>query len=120
MTKPVSRDLWELLSEHGQQHLVDFWDQLDPTQEQQLVSQLHAIDLAEINRLYQQATTVEQAAIDWSQVRSPPVIQVASKDETCQAARQLGVEALRANQTAVVLVAGGQGSRLGFEKPKGL
>jgi UDP-N-acetylglucosamine/UDP-N-acetylgalactosamine diphosphorylase len=120
MTKPVSRDLWELLSEHGQQHLVDFWDQLDPTQQQQLESQLHAIDLAEINRLYQQATTVEQAAIDWSQVRPPPVIQVASKDETRQAARQLGVEALRANQTAVVLVAGGQGSRLGFEKPKGL
>ncbi|MFP6672044.1 MAG: UTP--glucose-1-phosphate uridylyltransferase [Pirellulaceae bacterium] len=120
MIKPVSRELWELLSQCGQEHLVAFWDHLDPTQQQQLESQLHAIDLAEINRLYQQATTVEQAAIDWSQARPPPVIQVASKDETRQPARQLGVEALRANQTAVVLVAGGQGSRLGFEKPKGL
>lgn len=120
MTKPVSQDLWELLSEHGQQHLVDFWDQLNSTQQQQLESQLRAIDLPQINSLYQQATKVESVAIDWSQVQQPPVKRLAHEASNRQAVVERGVEALRANQVGVVLVAGGQGSRLGFEKPKGL
>ena len=120
MTKPVSQDLWELLSEHGQQHLVDFWNQLNPTQQQQLESQLRAIDLPQVNSLYQQATKAESIAIDWSQVQQPPVKRLGREASSGQAAVDRGVEALSANQVAVVLVAGGQGSRLGFEKPKGL
>ena len=120
MTKPVSRDLWELLSQYGQEHLVAFWDQLAPTQQQRLESQLRAIDLPQISSLYQQATKVARVAIDWSKVCPPPVKRLASEESSGQAAVARGVEALRANQTAVVLVAGGQGSRLGFEKPKGL
>ena len=120
MTKPVSQDLWELLSEHEQQHLVDFWDQLNPTQRQQLESQLRAIDLPQINSLYQQATKAESITIDWSQVLPPPVIRLPDDPSSEQAAMERGIEVLQANQVAVLLVAGGQGSRLGFEKPKGL
>ena len=120
MTKPVSQDLWKLLSENRQQHLVDFWDQLEPTQQQQLESQLRAVDLPQINSLYQQATKIESVAIDWSQVQQPPIKRLAHEASNRQAVVERGVEALRANQVAVVLVAGGQGSRLGFEKPKGL
>ena len=110
MTKPVSQDLSELLSEHGQQHLVDFWDQLHPTQQQQLESQLRAVDLPQINSLYQQATKVDSVAIDWSQVQQAPVKRLAHEASSRQAVIERGVEALRANQVAVVLVAGGQGS----------
>ncbi len=120
MTKPVSSDLWELLSEYGQEHLLTYWDQLNPTQQQQLESQLRAIDLSQINRLYQEATNVDSVAIDWSQVRPPPVMRLANDPGNEQATIEQGIEALRANQVAVLLVAGGQGSRLGFDKPKGL
>ena len=120
MTKPVNRDLWELLSEHGQEQLLDYWDQLNPTQQQQLESQLRTIDLPQMNRLYQEATKVESVSIDWSQVLPPPVIRLPDDPSSEQAIMERGIEVLQANQVAVLLVAGGQGSRLGFEKPKGL
>ena len=93
MTKPVSSDLWELLSEYGQEHLLTYWDQLNPTQQQQLESQLRAIDLSQINRLYQEATNVDSVAIDWSQVRPAPVMRLANDPGNEQATIEQGIEA---------------------------
>ena len=121
MTKPISRELSEPLSQFGQEDLVAFWDRLDAAKQQQLEQQIRALDLVELNDLFQQATKAEEEDIDWTSVCPAPAYRLQDHSTNSAAmAYQLGVEALRTNQVGVVLVAGGQGSRLGFEQPKGL
>jgi UDP-N-acetylglucosamine/UDP-N-acetylgalactosamine diphosphorylase len=109
-------DLKQRLREHGQEHVLASWDRLPGDQRAGLAGQLAALDLPQLRRLYEAR---EQAAFvpPPEKIRMVPVIRVGG-DEA--AARARGEEALRRGQVAVVLVAGGQGSRLGFEHPKGL
>ena len=118
---PISQDFRDHLSQCGQEHLLAFWDRLEVSGQQQLESQIRAIDLTVIRDLHDSALQEVAEKLDWSQVRPPPVYPLEDRStETATRAFQLGVEALRANKVGVILVAGGAGSRLGFEQPKGL
>ena len=109
-----------MLLPYGQEHLVSHWDRLDQEEQEQLASQIRDLDLEETKLLFEQATHASLEEIDWSQVRPTPVQQLPVKETDDDTAIQLGSEALRSHQVAVVLVAGGEGSRLGFPQPKGL
>ena len=70
-----------------------------------------------------------RGSCDWASMARratlPPAIRLAERRSrggkfSAADARERGVEALRAGKVGVLLVAGGQGSRLGFEHPKGM
>jgi UDP-N-acetylglucosamine/UDP-N-acetylgalactosamine diphosphorylase len=107
------------LARFGQEHVLRFWDELDDVGRNQLAAQVAAIDLAEIAELYQGA----REEPDWANLArraEPPKVIRAGDPQFSEAARQRGREALAAGEVGVLLVAGGQGSRLGFEHAKGL
>lgn len=110
------------LADHGQQHLLAFWNELSPEQQQNLVRQIEAVDLDLMGRLYRG----DSRPTDWAalarRAEPPPSVTLGSPRNlfTPAAARERGLAALAAGQVGVVLVAGGQGSRLGFELPKGM
>lgn len=112
----IPDELHRQLLHHGQEHVLISWDQLGISERRQLVDQLKAIDLAELRRLHAQK---EQAAAvpDPERIEPVPVVPLGEDDAK---ARQVGEEALRRGEVAVLLVAGGQGSRLGFDLPKGM
>jgi UDP-N-acetylglucosamine/UDP-N-acetylgalactosamine diphosphorylase len=113
----VPPDLRQRLDRHGQSHVLAHWKKLTETQQRGLLAQLAAIDLDELAALY--ARRDEKAAPPaWDKVRTPELVRPASPDDA--EARALGETALRHGEVAVLIVAGGQGSRLGFEKPKGM
>jgi UDP-N-acetylglucosamine/UDP-N-acetylgalactosamine diphosphorylase len=115
MTQP-SADLLQQLKKHGQEHVLAHWDRVDSAGRQELSDQLAKINLEELARLYAER---DKAAPVPSQDRIQP-ISVAQIDPKDTETRRLGEEALRRGEVAVLLVAGGQGSRLGFEHPKGM
>ena len=82
----------------------------------ELLAQVRALDLEQLRRLYNQRDHSYSVP---SPDRIAP-IPVARIDAGNQRERKHGEDALRRGEVAVLVVAGGQGSRLGFDHPKGM
>ena len=106
--------------------LLRFWDELDAAgAASDLASQIAAIDFEQIREL---CIGKEPATQDWAalarRATPPPAMRLADREGggrlSAADARKRGAEALAAGKIGVLLVAGGQGSRLGFDHPKGM
>ena len=110
------------LAEHSQEHLLAFWDQLDALEQRELAAQIDAIDFGLIDRLFHDGASHE----DWDALAAratpPPAFRLdgSGNEFSPEEAQERGARALAAGEVGVLLVAGGQGSRLGFEHPKGM
>lgn len=109
-------DLRLQLQEYDQLHVLDGWDALDAEARAHLVGQLRALDFAELKLLFSERDHSFTAP---TPARIQPLPNVLPDGDDPEA-RRVGEKALRQAEVAVVLVAGGQGSRLGFEHPKGM
>jgi UDP-N-acetylglucosamine/UDP-N-acetylgalactosamine diphosphorylase len=108
--------LQQRLRDYGQEHALRWWDQLTAEERTTLVEQLNQVDLEEMRQLFERhADTYSLPPPE--KLKPVPVIKAGDPDT---AAVERGEEALRAGEVAVLLVAGGQGSRLGFDHPKGM
>ena len=113
----------ESLQEHGQGHLLAFWDQLDADQRQGLLSQVRSLDLAKIDKWvadYVKRATAVATDHDLAAAESygPHPVGAAQQGKYARAV-ELGKELISAGKVAAFVVAGGQGTRLGFDGPKG-
>jgi UDP-N-acetylglucosamine/UDP-N-acetylgalactosamine diphosphorylase len=109
-------DLRQRLHQNGQPHVVAGWDRLDDKEQRGLLEQLRALDLELLRRLYQQRDqTFSLPAPD--KIQPAPITQLTAAHAR---ERALGEEALGRGEVAVLMVAGGQGSRLGSDQPKGM
>ncbi len=119
--------LRKMLEPFGQQHVLAFWEDLDQAGRQRLAHDICQLDLNTVNQLCQLYLGGETShRQSWAQLaqraQSPPSFRLGDDNArfTLQEARQRGETALRAGQLAFILVAGGQGTRLGFDQPKGM
>lgn len=107
----------------GQGQVFRFWDQLDAPAREQLLSDAAEIDLDEVQRLHRDLVQgVEAKALDAEALQPAPYIPHPGQGgdpALWEAATLRGQEALRAGQVAAFTVAGGQGTRLGYNGPKG-
>ena len=115
----------------NQSHLFKFWSTLSESQQGDLVSQLDALDIERVNRIYSKAISSEKEASnpnpnpDTTQSDSIEPLpksaseSVVSNTEKTQEWRQIGLSAITRGEVAVLLMAGGQGTRLGSNAPKG-
>ncbi len=114
----------QLFESRGQGQVFRFWDDLKEEERATLVSQAEEIDLDELDALV--ATLVKSesdaASVDFSALKPAPYISIPENvdtDQEWQEAKRLGEDALRAGKVAAFTVAGGQGTRLGYDGPKG-
>ncbi len=107
----------------GQGQIFRFFDELSPAEQQNLANQAAQIDLEELDRLVQTHILADgghEAGLEG--VEPAPFVPLPRNggDEAEWArAFAAGEEALRAGRVAAFTVAGGQGTRLGFDGPKG-
>jgi len=118
---PPDPSLVARLAEAGQEHLLRWWTDLDDPGRARLASEVEAIDLGELDTLFHQLFQ-EEAALSPSRVAPVEVDRLPRTDGERVARRHvaaIGETALANGEVAVIIVAGGSGTRLGFEGPKG-
>lgn len=113
----MNQHLITTLKKHNQQHLINHYESLETKAKIQFESQLQGIDFELIHQLYRDlvATSVVEGDSKLSPLE-PDVLATAQEKKLWY---ERGIEALKEGQVAVLLLAGGQGSRLGHEGPKG-
>ncbi|SCV71713.1 BQ2448_3301 [Microbotryum intermedium] len=113
-----------------QAHVLHFYDSLTAPQRQTLLHQLSTIDPDRVNRIYAKAREVDALASSSSSPSSdslspPPKDRVGVIDPASSSSPQvkewtsLGLSSIRKGHVAILLLAGGQGTRLGSSAPKG-
>jgi UDP-N-acetylglucosamine/UDP-N-acetylgalactosamine diphosphorylase len=113
----------ELLLKHGQSHLLAFQDQLDADQRQGLLKQIQSLDLREIDHWVANFVKKDGSAeirYDFTPAESydPHPIDAEQQSKYAEAI-ELGKKLISAGKVGAFVVAGGQGTRLGFDGPKG-
>ena len=109
-------ELIQRLRDHRQEHVLLGREVFSSSQRKSLIEQLSRIDLREIDALYAKRDEPQDVPAR-ERIAPAPVVAHAA---LTGADRRAGEEMLLGGQVAVLLVAGGQGSRLGFDKPKGM
>ena len=108
----------EILSKYNQEHLLMFYDELDDNQKEKLLNQILSIDFDEILTLYKNSYIEE----DLSDVNISPIDYTVKEDIDKMHLvyyTSIGEKIIKSNEFAVVTMAGGQGTRLGYKGPKG-
>jgi len=107
----------------GQGHVLAGWASLDEAGQAALLEQLSRIDLDELVRLVNEYVLSKPAATlpaDLQPARYYPFDPASGVRAWDRAAmRHAGEDLIRRGKVAAFVVAGGQGSRLGYEGPKG-
>jgi UDP-N-acetylglucosamine/UDP-N-acetylgalactosamine diphosphorylase len=119
----MNETLIETFKSAGQGHVFAFWAELGAAERDSLLAQAGEIDLHETARLYHALVASKSAAgVSLDGLRPAPYEKLPEKggDPARWAqARATGEAALRAGRVGVFTVAGGQGTRLGYDGPKG-
>ncbi len=121
----VNVGLTEVLRRHGQIEVFRFRDELTPEQRAQLDDQVGSIDFDQLDFLIAEFAGQGEAAEPPYSTEKVKAIEVFRLPQTDgervmrRVAAELGEEMLGRGEIAVVVVAGGSGTRLGFEGPKG-
>jgi len=110
----------ERLEANRQGHLVRFWDRLDADGRAGLLGEIEEIDFRLMDRLIGEWVLNDPPPEKFETIKPVPLIpKVEPGRPDAVEALAAGEEALRAGRVGLFLVAGGQGTRLGFDGPKG-
>ena len=122
-TQKIYENIKELLKKHKQDHLLALWDQLKSAQRQNLLAQIQRLDLEKID--FWVANFVKKSTSAAINADFTPALSYNPEPADTQLRRKyakavdLGKKLIRQSKVAAFVVAGGQGTRLGFDGPKG-
>lgn len=115
------------LAENGQEHLLKFWDELSEKDRSELHQDISKLNLEEVTSYLQKATYASSCMLKNTlddKVSPIPKGSIGSVKTTSKKQleeyEKLGLQEIADGRVGVVLLAGGQGTRLGVSYPKGM
>lgn len=112
------------LEAHGQGHLLQHWETLTDDEKKQLYQDLKSIDFAKVCRIFDQNARSNDSSLDVKSLEPLPdeVLEGVTKctPEQLNLYRETGLCQIAKGKVASLLLAGGQGTRLGVNYPKGM
>ena len=106
--------------ENKQEHILRFWDELSSPQKENLIDQISDIDFELLKKLTADALNPKKSGGDDHKLEPADFITLSERQSLDSEAKKIGEQLLRSGKVAEFLVAGGQGTRLGFDGPKGM
>ncbi len=106
----------ELLEKNNQSHLLEYFDELNDDQKEHLLEQISEIDF-DLIKLIENADTPDERGVI---TPLDAEVSIEEIEENADKFRAKGVEAIKEGKVAALLLAGGMGTRLGSDKPKGM
>lgn len=103
----------KVLEEHNQTHVMRGFDDLTSAQQETLLNQIADLQWDDI------ALAGNQTEIPLGEITPIEGMDVEEIDAKREEYAKIGYEAIREGKVAALLLAGGMGTRLGFDKPKG-
>lgn len=108
--------MWEeiknKLEAFGQMHLLKFVHELSEAEKKSFFSQLSDLDFSILD--------YDSHECRRGNIEPIPAMSISESKKNKDRYKKIGLEAIQNGKVGAVLLAGGQGSRLGFEKPKGM
>lgn len=108
------REAYQKLEKEGQTHVLQYYEELTEVEKQELLQQISETDFSVTAAFRQAKETVKKGVITPLSAMQIPEI-----EENRKQFEEAGLEAIRAGKVGAVLLAGGMGTRLGADGPKG-
>ena len=107
-----------ILNANKQENLLRFIDKLDNNKKEKIIKQILNLDFTQLNKLYEE--TKSSAEIINKKIENIKYVdEYKLSDEAKEKYTNIGEKVIKNNQYAVVTMAGGQGTRLEHNGPKG-
>lgn len=103
----------DLLSKYNQQHLLKYENELSENEKDTLHSQINNIDWDFLSSL--NTNTDDSHSV----IEPIPALSINEIKANESSYKKIGLDAIKDGKLALLLLAGGQGTRLGHDKPKG-
>lgn len=105
----------EKLAKYGQEHVLKYYDELSESEREALLEQIETTDMS-VLELYSHRDGENRRG----KITPLTAMQLAEIEENRASFTETGIEAIRQGKVAAVLLAGGMGTRLGSDDPKGM
>lgn len=109
------QEAYKKLEEYGQLHVLKYYEELSKEEQEALLTQIEQTDFAVLALCEKKETLNPRGKIE-----PIGVMELAEIEEKKEEYTQTGLEAIRAGKVGAVLLAGGMGTRLGSDAPKGV
>lgn len=110
----MKNNILQKLKKYGQEHLLEYYDELGEEERKLLLNDIKNADFSVLGNIG------KNAAGSRGVISPVNAVSVEDIEKNREKYERIGLEVIRSGKVAAVLLAGGQGTRLGFDGPKGI